>query len=75
MCWHLACWRDLCWSGLLLSATSRLEAYEAAHGNPFDWNLKNASEALLHKVCRASAGVKLGAVLKIDRLNACRCSP
>ena len=29
-----------------------VEAYEAAHGNPFDWNLKELSEALgnlLHK--------------------------
>ena len=28
-----------------------------AHGNPFDWNLKEVSEALgplLHKVCRSS---------------------
>ena len=31
---------------------SDVEAYEAAHGNPFDWNLKELSEAigpLLHK--------------------------
>ena len=37
---------------------SGVEAYEAAHGNPFDWNLKEVSEALgplLHKVCRGSA--------------------
>ena len=50
-----------------------VEAYEAAHGNPFDWNLKEVSEALgplLHKVCRGSAGVKLKAVLKIDGFNA-----
>ena len=52
---------------------SDVEAYEAAHGNPFDWNLKEVSEALgplLHKVCRGSAGVKLKAVLKIDGFNA-----
>ena len=51
---------------------SDVEAKEAAHGNPFDWNLKEVSEALgplLHKVCRGSAGVKLKAVLKIDGLN------
>ena len=47
---------------------SDVEAYEAAHGNPFDWNLK----ALLHKVCRGGAGVKLKAVLKIDGFNAWR---
>ena len=54
---------------------SDVEAYEAAHGNPFDWNLKEVSEAhgpLLHEVCRGSAGVKLKAVLKIDGLNAWR---
>ena len=48
---------------------SDVEAYEAAHGNPFDWNLKEVSKALgplLHKVCRGSAGVKFKAVLKID---------
>ena len=80
MCWHPACWRHLCWSGLLLSATSRsflsdVEAYEAAHGNPFDWILKEASEALgplLHKVCRGSAGVNLKAVSKVDGFNAWR---
>ena len=51
---------------------SDVEACEAAHGNPFDWNLKGVSEALgplLHKVCRGSAGVKLKSVLKIDGLN------
>ena len=54
---------------------SDVEAYEAAHGNPFDWNLKEVSEALgprLHKVCKGSAGVKLKVVLKIDGLNAWR---
>ena len=53
---------------------SAVEAYEAAHGNPFDWNLKEVSEALgplLHKVCKGSAGVKLKAVLKIGGVNAC----
>ena len=48
---------------------SDVEAYEAAHGNPFDWNLKEVSEALgplLHKVCKDSAGVKLKAVVKTD---------
>ena len=25
---------------------SDVEAYEVAHGNPFDWNLKEVSEAL-----------------------------
>ena len=52
-----------------------VEAYEAAHGNPFDWNLMEVSEALgplLHKVWRGSAGVKLKAVLKIDGFNAWR---
>ena len=54
---------------------SGVEACEATHGNPFDWNLKEVSEALgplLHKVCKGSAGVKLKAVLKIDGLNAWR---
>ena len=54
---------------------SDVEACEAAHGNPFEWNLKEVSEALgplLHKVCRGSAGVKLKAVLKIDGFNAWR---
>ena len=54
---------------------SDVEACEAARGNPFDWNLKEVSEALgllLHEVCRGSAGVKLKAVLKIDGLNAWR---
>ena len=52
-----------------------VEVYEAAHGNPFDWNLKEVAEALgpfLHKVCKGSAGVQLKAVLKIDGLNAWR---
>ena len=54
---------------------SDAEVFEAAHGNPFDWNLKEVSEALgplLHKVCRGSEGVKLKAVLKIDGFNAWR---
>ena len=54
---------------------SDVEAYEAAYGNPFDWNLKEVSEALgplLHKVCKGSAGVKLKAVLKVDGFNAWR---
>ena len=54
---------------------SDVEAYEAARGNPFDWNLKEVSEALgpfLHKVCRGSARVKLKAVLNIDGFNAWR---
>ena len=54
---------------------SCVEAYEAAHGNPFDWVLKEVSEAhgpLLHKVCKGSAGVKLEAVLKIDGFKAWR---
>ena len=54
---------------------SDVEAYEAAHGNPFDWNLKEVSEALgplLQKVCKGSAGVKPKAVLKIDGFNAWR---
>ena len=45
-----------------LIVMSDVEAYEAAHGNAFDWNLKEVSEApapLLHKVCKGSAGVKL----------------
>ena len=44
--------------------------------NPFDWNLKEVSEALgllLHKVSRGSAGVKLKAVLKIDGLQRLEC--
>ena len=54
---------------------SDVEVYEAAYGNPFDWNLKEVSEALgplLHKVCKGSAGVKLKAVLKVDGFNAWR---
>ena len=63
---------------------SDVEAYEAAHGNPFDLNLKEVSEALgplSDKVCKGSAGVKLKAVVKTDGFNAwrrmipCRCSP
>ena len=55
--------------------SSDVEAHEASHGNPFDWNLKEVSEALgllLHKVCRGSAGVKLNAVLKTDWFKAWR---
>ena len=51
------------------------EAYEVTHGNRFDWNLKEVSEALgplLHKVCKGSAGVKLKSVWKIDGFNAWR---
>ena len=54
---------------------SDVEAHEAAHGNPFDWNLKEVSETLgplLHKVCKGNAGVKLKAVLKIDGFNVWR---
>ena len=54
---------------------SDVEAYEVAHLNPFDWNLKEVSECLdsfCIKVCRGSAGVKLKAVLKIDGFNAWR---
>ena len=54
---------------------SDVEAYEVAHGNPFDWNLKEVSEALgplLHKVCKSSAGVKLKSVSKIDGFNTWR---
>ena len=42
------------------------------HGNSFDWNLKDVSEALgplLHKVCKGSAGVKLKAVVKTVRFS------
>ena len=42
-----------------------VEAYEVAHGHPFDWNLNEVSEA-------PSAGVKLKAVLKTDGFNAWR---
>ena len=54
---------------------SDVEAYEAAHGKPLDWNLREVSEALghlLHKVCRGSAGAKLKTVLKMDGFNAWR---
>ena len=54
-------------------ATSDAEVYEAAHGNPFDWNLEEVSEALgplLHKVCKTSARIKLKAVVKTDGFNA-----
>ena len=54
---------------------SDVEAHEVAPGNPFDWNMKDVSEALgplLHKVCRGRAGVKLKAVLKIDGFNGWR---
>ena len=54
---------------------SDVDVYEAAHGNPFEWNLKVVSEALgplLHKVCKGSAGVKLKAALKTDGFNAWR---
>ena len=50
-------------------------AYELAHDNPYDWHLKEVSEApgpLLHKVCRGSEGVKLKAVLKTDGFIAWR---
>ena len=54
---------------------SDVEAHEVAHENPFDWILKEVSEALgplLHKVCKGSAGVKLQAVMKTDGFNAWR---
>ena len=54
---------------------SDVEAYGAAHGNPFDWNFKEVSEAvgnLLHKVHKGSEGVELKAVLKTDGFNAWR---
>ena len=54
---------------------SDVETYEAAHGNPFDWNLKDVSEALgqlLHEVRRGCAGVKLNAVFNIDGVDAWR---
>ena len=54
---------------------SDVEAYEVSHGNPFDGNLKEVSEALgplLQKVCKGSAGVKLKSVLKTDVFNAWR---
>ena len=54
---------------------SDVEAYEAAQGNHFDWNLKDVSQALgplLHKVCKGSAGVMLKAVVKTDGFNAWR---
>ena len=48
---------------------SDVEVYEAVHGNPFDCNLGEVSEALgplLHKVCKTSARIKLKAVVKTD---------
>ena len=51
--------------------TSDVEAHEVAHGNPFDWNLKEVSEAL-HKVRKGSAGFKLKAVLKTGGSNTWR---
>ena len=54
---------------------SDVEAYEVAHGNPFDWNLKEVSEALgplLHNACKGSAVVELKAVLKTDGINGWR---
>ena len=54
---------------------SDVEAYEVAHGNPFDWKMKEVSDALgpfLHEVRRGSARVKLKAVLKTDGFNAWR---
>ena len=53
---------------------SDVEAYEAVHGNPFDWNLKEVSEALgplLHKVPKAAQESR-SKQLKIDGLNAWR---
>ena len=53
---------------------SDVEAYEAAHGNLFDWNLKEVSEALgplLHKVPKAAQESR-SKQLKIDGLNAWR---
>ena len=52
-----------------------MEAYEAAHGNPFDGNLKEVSAALgqlPQKVCKGSAGVELKAVLQTNGFNAWR---
>ena len=52
---------------------SDVEGYQAAHGHPFDWNLKEVSEALgplLHKVCKGRPGVMIKAVLKMDGFNA-----
>ena len=73
MFWHQACWARplLQWAAAIV--VSDVVACEVAHGNPFDWNLKEVSEPLgplLHKVCKGSAGVKLKAVLKIDGFNA-----
>ena len=54
---------------------SDVDAYEAADGNPFDWNLKEVSEVLgylLHKVSGCSARVKLKAVVKTHGFNAWR---
>ena len=59
----------------LLERAAAFRDQEAAHGNSFDWNLKEVSEALgplLHKVCKGSAGVKLKAVLKINGFNVWR---
>ena len=55
--------------------TSDVEAHEVVHGNLFDRNLKEVSEALgshSHNVCRGGAGVKLKALLKTDGFNAWR---
>ena len=54
---------------------SDVEAYDAAHGNPFDWNLKEVSEAVgpvFHRACKIMAGVKLKGVLEIDGFNTWR---
>ena len=48
---------------------SDVDACEVAHGKPSDWNLKEVTEALgalLNKVRKGSAGVKLKAVLRAN---------
>ena len=67
-----AAYRD---QAIVMSDVEAYEACDAAHGNPFDWKLKEVSEALgpvLHKVCRGTAGVKLKAVVETDGFNAWR---
>ena len=53
---------------------SDVEAYEAAHGNLFDWNrmCQRRSDPFCTKVCRGSVRVKLKAVSKTDGFNAWR---
>ena len=47
-CWHPVCWRDDCGVGCRFPSLANRVEWKGTklHGNPFDWNLKEVSEAL-----------------------------